>query len=256
MTNQESAVTLETDERVGILRFNRPERLNAWSRDIGSSFLEGLHEAASRDDIAGVVITGNGRAYSAGADLKNPATHSVESVEEYLTSHQGMPVFDTLSTFPKPIISAVNGYAIGIGCLVPLCCDFIMASERAVFVLPQVSLGILPAYGGTLRLARHVGRGNALDMALTGRRVDGAEAHRMGIVSRLVPHDELVPESVKVMKSIAAMPPLSVRLTRESLRIGYDSGMAATEEADSLRFLALAQTGDRADRHNAWRNSR
>ncbi|MGE3077269.1 MAG: enoyl-CoA hydratase/isomerase family protein [Dehalococcoidia bacterium] len=252
----DAAVTLEIDDNVGIMRFNRPERLNAWSRDVGEAFIARLNEAKANDSIKGVVLTGNGRAYSAGADLKNPSTHSVESVEDHLASHSGMPVFDTLSTFPKPIISAVNGYAIGIGCLVPLCCDFIIASEKAVFGLPQVSLGILPAYGGTLRLARHVGRGNALDMALTGRHVGGEEALRMGLVSRLVPHDDLVAEAIATMRKLTAMPVHAVRLAKESLRIGYDSGMTATEQGDAMRFLALAQTQARADRHEAWRAGR
>src|SRR6185503_20661588 len=117
-------------------------------------------------------------------------------------------------TYPKPIIAAVNGHAIGIGCLVPLCCDFILAGERASFCLPQVSLGILPAYGGTLRLARFVGRGNALNIALTGRKVGAEEALRMGMVVSVHEPDDLVPEAVKTMQAIAEMPVSAVRLAR------------------------------------------
>jgi enoyl-CoA hydratase/carnithine racemase len=253
---EHQSVTLEVIGRVGLVRFNRPERLNAWSEDIGRHFLARLNEAAEDPEVGGVVLTGNGRAFSAGADLKNPRTHSVESVEDYLGSHNGMPVFDLVSKYPKPIIAAVNGFAIGIGCLVPFACDFIVGSENARFGLPQVSLGILPAYAGTLRVARNVGKGNALDMALTGRKITGEEALRMGILSRLLPAETLVDDAVEIMQSIAAMPPHAVRMTRESLRQGFDSGMEASEQADLLRFLALSQTNARADRHEAWRTSR
>jgi enoyl-CoA hydratase/carnithine racemase len=248
------AVLLEKQGAVALIRFNRPERLNAWGADLAAGFLDALSIAEKDKDICGVAITGNGRAFSAGADLKNPQTHSVESVEEYLSSQRSMPVFDIVSKFPKPIISAVNGYAIGIGCLVPLCCDFIVATEHAQFCLPQVSLGILPAYGGTLRLARHVGSGNAMDMILTARKVSGREALRMGIVSRLLAADSLVEDAVSIMAQIADMPPNSVQLARESLRHGYDSSMEATERADMFRHLALSQTADRAARHQAWRD--
>jgi enoyl-CoA hydratase/carnithine racemase len=203
-----------------------------------------------------VVLTGAGRAFSSGADLKNPSTHAVESPEQHLARLRGSPVFDTVENYPKPIIAAVNGYAVGIGCLVPLCCDFILAGERAVFCLPQVSLGILPAYGGTLRLARFVGRGNALNMALTGRQVGAEEALRMGMVVSVLAQDALVPEAVRTMQSIAEMPVHAVRLARESLRQGYEGGLAATAHADLYRFMALSQTSDRAARHEAWRRRR
>ena len=249
----ESAVLLEKDGNVAVISFNRPERLNAWSADIGAGLMQCLEEAAADDEVRGVVLTGKGRAFSAGADLKNPQTHSVESPEEYLDSHRDMPIFDRISAYPKPIISAVNGYAVGIGCLVPLCCDFILAGEQAIFCLPQTSLGILPAYGGTLRLARFVGRGNALNIALTGRKVGAEEALRMGIATHVYAQDDLLPEAIATMRSIANMPVHAVRLTRESLRLGYESGLPANEQADLYRFMALAQTGDRADRHEAWR---
>src|SRR5215212_4798940 len=149
----ESSVLIEHREGVAVITFNRPERLNAWSPDIGAGLLARLAEAAEDPAIRGVILTGMGRGFSAGADLKNPNTHSVAgTVEDYLDTHRNSVVFDTLEAYPKPIMAAVNGYAVGIGCLVPLCCDFIFAGERALFCLPQVSLGILPAYGGTLRL--------------------------------------------------------------------------------------------------------
>jgi len=256
VTASEAAVLIERHERVAVISLNRPERLNAWSADLGNGLLERLQEAAADDSIGGVILTGAGRGFSAGADLKNPKTHTVESMEDHLASRQRMPVFDVIEKYPKPVISAVNGYAVGIGCLVPLCCDFILASEKAVFCLPQVSLGILPAYGGTLRLARFVGRGNALNIALTGRKVGAEEALRMGIVVSVHAPEELLPEAIRTMAAIASMPVHAVRLARESLFHGYESGLAATEQADVFRFMALAQTRDTAGRHQAWRDGR
>lgn len=251
--SDEAAVLIERHDSVAVIAFNRPERLNAWGSDLGAALMERLDEAAADDSVRGVILTGNGRAFSAGADLKNPRTHRVESVEESLNARRGMPVFDVIQAYPKPIISAVNGYAIGIGCLVPLCCDFVLASEQASFCLPQVSLGILPAYGGTLRLARFVGRGNALYVALTGRKIGAEEALRMGIASAVYPQEQLLPEAIATMQAIARMPPLAVRLCRESLREGYESGLPASEQADVLRFMALGQTKESHDRHQAWR---
>ncbi len=249
----ESAVLIERQGTVALVSFNRPQRLNAWSPDLGTALLARLREAEADDAVRGVVLTGVGRAFSAGADLKNPQTHSVSSADEHLAGLRGSPVFDTIERYPKPIISAVNGYAIGIGCLVPLCGDFILAGEQAVFCLPQVSLGILPAYGGTLRLARFVGRGHALNMALTGRKVGAEEALRMGMVVSVLPQERLVPEAIKTMQAIADMPVHAVRLARESLRLGYEGGLAAAAHADLYRFMALSQTSDRAARHQAWR---
>jgi enoyl-CoA hydratase/carnithine racemase len=256
MIANEAAVLIERHEQVAVISLNRPERLNAWSEEIGSGLLARLAEAAADDSIRGVVLTGLGRGFSAGADLKNPRTHTVQNMEEHLRTHQSSPVFDTVERFPKPIISAVNGYAIGIGCLVPLCCDFIMARELAIFSLPQVSLGILPAYGGTLRLARFVGRGNALNITLTGRKVGAQEALRLGLVVSVHPPEELLPEAIRTMAAIAAMPVHAVRLARESLFHGLEAGLPATEQADLFRFMALAQSRDSGERHEAWREGR
>jgi len=255
-TVDESTVLIERKGSVAILSFNRPERLNAWSPDMGAALLARLREAEADGSVRAVVLTGVGRAFSAGADLKNPKTHTVESPEQHLANLRGSPVFDAVEGYSKPIISAVNGYAVGIGCLVPLCCDFILAGQQAVFCLPQVSLGILPAYGGTLRLARFVGRGNALNIALTGRKVGADEALRMGMVVDVLPQDSLIPEAIRTMQAIADMPVSAVRLARESLRLGLEGGLAATAHGDLYRFMALSQTSDRAARHEAWRNRR
>ena len=244
---------VDRHESVAVLSLNRPESLNAWSGELRDATVARLRELEADESVRAVVLTGAGRAFCAGADLKRPETHSVQSVDEYLDDNQGNPIFDTLGSYAKPIIAAVNGYAIGVGCLMTAACDFVLASESAIFAVPQPSLGILPAYGGTLRLARMVGRGNALNMALTGRHVHAHEAQCMGLVVDVLPPEDLLQTAVETMQAIAAMPMHAVRLTRESLRLGLDAGLPATEQADLYRQMALYQTGGSADQHREWR---
>ena len=249
----EPPVLVDRHDAVALLSLNRPERLNAWGNELRDATVAALRELEQDAEVRGVVLTGVGRAFCAGADLKDPESHSVSAMDDYLDAHRNSPIFDLLSHYAKPVIAAVNGYAIGVGCLMTACCDFVLASERAVFAVPQPSLGIIPAYGGTLRLARFVGRGNALNIALTGRHVGAAEAQRMGLVVEVYPHDELIPKALETMQAIAKMPVHAVRLTRESLRLGYDAGMAATEQADLFRQMALYQTRASDEQHKPWR---
>lgn len=249
------AVLVNTQDQVATVTLNRPERLNAWSADISEGLCSALASLATDDSVRAVILTGAGRAFSAGADLKNADTHRVDQVEGYLRDHpKGPPVFDILSSYPKPVMAAVNGYAIGVGCLVPLCCDFVYASDSARFQLPQVTLGILPAYGGALRLARAVGNLHAGEMILTGRMVGATEAANWGIVSKLVSDGSLLQTAQEVMADIARKPPIAVELARESLRASVDGGsMRQAELGDAYRYVALAQTKDAAARHEAWR---
>ena len=161
-----------------------------------------------------------------------------------------------LSDFPKPVICAVNGYAVGIGCIVTYCCDLIIASERAEWRLPQAALGILPNHGGLPRLARWIGKGNALKVAL-GYPLTAEEAHRLGLAQWLVPHDELVARTSEIAAHIVAMPPLAGRLVKESLNRGLDiPNIADASYVDLYRFMALSLTEDARESHNAWRERR
>ncbi len=255
MNQNSDEVTVTIHDAVATVSLNRPERLNAWSPEIGEGLLAALAAVSADESARTVIITGAGRAFSAGADLKNPDTHKVEHVEEYLLNHpKGPPIFEVLSSYPKPVLAAVNGYSIGVGCLVPLCCDFVYASTSAKFQLPQVTLGILPAYGGALRLARAVGNLNAAEMILTGRMVSASEAASWGMVSRVLADEELLPTAQAVMADIARKPQIAVSLARESLRASVDSGnMREAELGDAYRYVVLAQTRDAATVHDAWR---
>src|SRR5437588_1701594 len=205
-------VTFERRDAIGIVTLSRPEARNAW----GSDFNEGIarYFAAMEDDdaIRCAVLTGDdaGGAFSAGANLKDPRTHTMESAADFIKSiakRRGR-AFEVLGSFPKPIVGAVNGYAVGIGCIVTFCCDLLVASERAEWRLPQVALGILPAYGGAARLARWVGKGHATRMVL-GIPLGADEAYRIGLAQWLVPHADLMKKAPEVAGHIAALPPLA-----------------------------------------------
>lgn len=250
----------ETRGHVAILTLSRPDARNAWDEDFNEGLEVRLQELERDHEIRCIILTGDerGKAFSAGANLADRTTHTVESPAAFVT---GIPVWrrfvaNLLTDFPKPVIAAVNGYAIGIGCIATYCCDIIVASERAEWRLPQVRLGIMPAYGGAVRLARWVGKGNAMRAAL-GYPIAAAEAYRTGLAQWLVPHDQLMAQALQIADDIAALPPLSTRLVKESLTKGLDiPNIKDASEVDVYRFMALSQTEDSKEAHRAWREKR
>ncbi len=204
-----------------------------------------------------MIITGDeaGRAFSAGADLKDPATHTIETISDFFAELPKWRQFVVrhLDAFPKPLIAAVNGYAIGVGCILTYCCDLIVASERAEWRQPQVSLGIIPAFGGSVRLARWVGKGQAMKLSM-GFPLDAGEAYRIGLAQWLVPHEQLAAKAHEVAAHLAAMPPLAVQLAKESLNRGLDiPNLDDASWVDAYRFMALGLTDDAKARHEEWR---
>lgn len=246
--------------QVGVLTFSRPEVRNAWCEEFYGALRDRLDEAEADDDIRCVILTGDeaGGAFSAGADLKNPKTHTLNSSAEFILNlpRRKHHAFRVLDDFAKPTIAAVNGYAIGIGCIVTYSCDLIVASERAEWRLPQVRLGILPAQGALVRLARWIGKGNAMRLGM-GFPVKADEAQRIGLAQWVVPHGELMQKAMEVAEHICAHPPLSARLARESLNQGLNMPhLTDAALMDLYRFLALEGTEDKAESHQAWREGR
>lgn len=253
-------VQYEKQGHIGVVTLSRPEARNAWGADLTEG-IAGYFDAMEDDDeIRCAVLTGDesGRAFSAGANLKDPNTHSLSSMADFIkgiSKYKRMP-FDVLSNFPKPLVGAVNGYAIGIGCIITFCCDLLVASERAEWRLPQVALGILPAYGGSVRLARWVGKGLAMRLAM-GFPLSGEEAYRIGLAQWLTPHDELMDKTIEVAHHIASLPPLAARMTKESLVKGMDiPNLSDASRVDLYRFMALELTEDKSEGHDAWRERR
>jgi enoyl-CoA hydratase len=245
---------------VGIMTLSRPEARNAWGEDYNQEMPRVLAEWEEDDSIHCVVLTGDerGTAFSAGADLKDPNTHSTASAADFikaLPKWKNFPI-NLVHDFPKPVIAAVNGYAIGIGCIITYACDVIVASDRAEWRLPQAALGILPAYGGTPRLVQWVGKGLAMKTAL-GFPIPAEEAYRIGLAQWLVPHEKLMEQAMAVAEHLAGLPPLAARLVKESVNRGLDiSNIRDASLADVYRFFALELTEDKSEGHQAWRERR
>jgi enoyl-CoA hydratase/carnithine racemase len=253
-------VSYDKQDHVGIITLSRPEARNAWGDDFNEGIAHYFAAMEDDDDIRCAVLTGDekGGAFSAGANLKNPRTHTLSSTADFIKSlpkRKDRP-FEVLSNFSKPLIGAVNGYAVGIGCIITFCCDLLVASEHAEWRLPQVALGILPAYGGSARLARWVGRGQAMRLAM-GFPLKADEAYRIGLAQWLVPHEALMNTTLEVATHIASLPPLATRMTKESLLRGLDiPNLSDASLVDLYRFMALEQTEDKDEGHTAWREKR
>ena len=253
-------VLYEKRGHVGWLTLSRPEARNAWGDDFNEGIALRCDAMASDPEIRLAVLTGDeaGGAFSAGANLKNPRTHAQGSMAEFI---EGLPqrhrsAGQVLSEFPKPVIAAVNGYAVGIGCIVTYCCDLIIASDHAEWRLPQVALGILPNHGGIVRLARWVGKGQAMKVAM-GYPMQAEEAFRFGLAQWLVPHAELIAQTTAIAERLAELPPLASRLAKESLNRGLDMpNVADAAYIDLYRFMACSLTEDAKESHAAWRERR
>jgi enoyl-CoA hydratase/carnithine racemase len=262
MSEERPSVLVERDGAVGTIILNRPERVNAWNTALEEGMINALRELEADEDIRAVILTGAGQAFSSGIDLKDPNTHHVTDVEEALNRRlksrtAGSNIFDMLSGFKKPIVAAVNGHAIGFGCLIALCCDFVYIAESAQFQLPQVALGIIPAYGGALRVVRAVGNINAAEMILTGRAIDAQTAARWGMAAEVLPDDELLPHAKRMMQVVAGHSPAAIALTRESLKTAIETNnMESAKLSDLHRSLLLSASSETSRRHEAWRQAR
>jgi enoyl-CoA hydratase/carnithine racemase len=247
-------------DHVGIVTLSRPAARNAWGQDFNEGIAHFFAEMEEDDEVHCAILTGDeaGGAFSAGANLKDPRTHTMDGAAELIKSiaRRRERAFEVLGNFPKPLIGAVNGYAVGIGCIVTFCCDLLVASERAEWRLPQVALGILPAYGGGVRLARWVGKGHAMRLIL-GFPLPAEEAYRIGLCQWLVPPEKLMPTALEVAEHITALPPLAARVAKESLLRGQDiPNLSDASLVDLYRFAALELTEDKAEGHRAWREKR
>ncbi|HLI81049.1 MAG TPA: enoyl-CoA hydratase-related protein [Candidatus Binataceae bacterium] len=246
--------------QVAILTLSRPEARNAWCAEFLNGFRERLPELEEDREVRCVILTGDekGGAFSAGADLKNPRTHTENSIADFLDDlpkRRRLSPISMLTDFSKPVIAAVNGYAIGIGCILTFCCDLIVASERAEWRLPQVALGILPAQGGAIRAARWIGKGHAMRLTM-GFPLRADEAFRIGLAQWLVPQAELMDQARKVAEHVSSLSPLAARVAKESINSGYDIPLNEAAHADLYRFMALQLTEDKSEGHRAWRERR
>ncbi len=228
---------------IATLTVNRPDKLNALNDQVVSQLHQAATLLANDDLVRGVILTGTGtKAFIAGADIGELATQGVlQGRQRSLTGQAMLRAFETMG---KPVIAAVNGYALGGGCELAMACHIRIASENAKFGQPEVKLGITPGYGGTQRLPRIVGKGNALHLLLTGEQIDAREALRIGLVSKVVAADQLLPEAEKLMRTILANGPVAVKLVIEAAHRGLEMTLEEGLELEADAFGLVAATED------------
>ncbi|MCK5749930.1 MAG: enoyl-CoA hydratase [Oricola sp.] len=237
-------ILTETDGAVGVVTLNRPEALNAFNRQLMNELTNALKKFEDDDAIGCIVITGSEKAFAAGADIKEMAQKSF--VDAYGGDLFG-PQIDTISRIRKPIIAAVSGYALGGGCELAMACDFIIAAENAKFGQPEINLGVIAGIGGTQRLTRFVGKSKAMDMNLTGRFMDAAEAERSGLVSRVVPTPKLVSEALSAARKIAEKSQISVMAAKESVNRSYETTLREGLLFERRAFQSMFATEDQKE---------
>ena len=249
-------VTYERDGRVGIIRYNRPEAMNAVNGQLRRDLNAAWEQLRVDDDAWVAIVTGNGRAFCAGADLKDPGSavgndeHSFWEVPSFTSLESGKEIW-------KPVIAAVNGYAIGFGLTMVAACDFVIASERAEFGFPEVQLGV-PTVQGSVRMPRMVGWQNAMELLLLGDRVSAERAKEMGLVMKVVDHDDLMDEAMALAQRLTTKSaPLAIRATKEIAKRGQEMGFVeAIRFGETMRKVAAATEDAQAFRNAAGSGDR
>ena len=247
-----SFVTLEAKGPIGILTMNRPEALNALNEQVLRDLDAALDQAAAQDNILVLVLTGAGRSFVAGADIAQMKDLSPMEAKRF--GLYGNGVFLKLENFPKPVIAAVNGFALGGGCELAMSCDIRVASEKAKFGQPEVGLGITPGFGGTQRLARIVGTSNAMELILTAKTISAAQAQEMGLVSHVYPPEELMDKALELAQAIAANAQVAVRESKAAIRRGLQTDMATGAAFEAEAFAMCFATEDQKDAMTAFVN--
>ncbi len=227
---------VETTGAVCLIRLNRPAALNALNGQLMDELTAALDTAEADPEVRCLVITGSDRAFAAGADIKEMAEKSYAEVfgEDFITRN-----WERVTRCRKPVIAAVAGYALGGGCELAMMCDFIIAADNARFGQPEITLAVSPGAGGTQRLPRFVGKSKAMDMVLTGRMMDAAEAERCGLVSRVTPLTELLPTALEAARKIAALSPNAVMLTKEMVCAAYETPLSQGVKLERRLFHSL-----------------
>ena len=248
-------VKLQCDAELTTVTIDRPDKLNALNSDVVRELGQVFRELEGDDEVRGVLVTGEGeKAFVAGADIGELAKMS--PISGVRISREGQRIFNQIERFPKPVLAVVGGYALGGGCELALACHLRVASENAQFGLPEVGLGIIPGYGGTLRLSRIVGLGRAVELTLTGAMLDAENAERIGLVSAVYPREELLDKAKEFMRRITKNGPLAVQMALESIYLAQDSASASVLSYESTLFGLLASTGDMQEGMTAFLEKR
>lgn len=245
-------VLTRVEGRVGIIQINRPKVLNALNQQTMNAVVAALEEFDKSEEIGCLVLTGNERAFAAGADIKQMATATPVD----MLKNPFIDYWDRLSRINKPIIAAVSGYALGGGCELAMACDMIIASESARFGQPEINLGVIPGAGGTQRLTRAVGKAVAMEMILNGRQLSAEEALGYGLVNRVVPVELYLEETIKFAAEIAARAPVAVRLGKEAINAAFETNLQTGLALERRLFYMLFATEDQQEGMDAFVNKR
>ena len=246
-------IIAETRGRVGLIRLNRPNARNALNARLIVELSQALDAFEDDAGIGAIVITGSDKAFAAGADIKEMQSRSYPAV--YLDDFIGKR-WEAVTYVQKPVIAAVAGYALGGGCELAMMCDLIIAAENAKFGQPEINLGVIPGAGGTQRLTRAIGKAKAMDLVLTARMMDAAEAERSGLVARIVPLAEVVAEAVRVGEKIASLSAPSVAIAKEAVNRAFETTLAEGVKFERRAFQALFATEDQKEGMAAFAEKR
>ncbi|HKV49771.1 MAG TPA: enoyl-CoA hydratase-related protein [Gemmatimonadaceae bacterium] len=248
-------LVFDVHDRVATIRVNRPDKLNALNDETIAELDEAIALVERRDDIAGVLLTGAGaKAFVAGADIAELSKQG--ATDGRARAMRGQAVFSRIESCPKPVIAALNGFALGGGCELAMACHIRIASDTAKLGQPELKLGITPGYGGTQRLARLVGKGRALQLLLTADMIDAAEAHRIGLVNKVVRAADLLAEAERMLRQIIAFGPVAVALCIEAVNRGADLPLDAGLELEASYFGLLSSTEDMREGMTAFLEKR
>lgn len=241
-------VTKSYDKYIALIELNRPKELNALNLQLMGEVRDALKELDQDDDVRVIVITGNERAFAAGADIKQMAGKT--TVDMWKTDQ--FSTWDQINKTRKPIIAAVSGFALGGGCELAMTCDMIVASETAQFGQPEIKIGVMPGAGGTQRLTKALGKAKAMEMVLTGKFISAEEAEKLGLVNRVVPVELYMTETLKLAKEIASMSPLAVQMAKESVKRSFEVPLEEGLHFERKNFYMLFSSEDQKEGMNAF----
>lgn len=238
-----TSILVERRGRVGLITLNRPQAMNALNNQLMLELMDALEAFDRDDDVGAMVVTGNEKAFAAGADIKEMADKTVEQMK----GEDRIAVFGRIRSIRKPVIAAVSGWALGGGCEIALSCDMIVASNSAKFGQPEITIGVIPGAGGTQRLTRAVGKALAMEMILNDRRLTAQEAYQFGMVNRVVPVSDYLNEALKLAEEIASRAPLAARAAKKMINQAYERSLTDGLAEEKREFYDLFATQDQKE---------
>ena len=238
-------IKFEVNEGLGTVTINRPKAMNALNMDVLTELFDVFTKIECDDEVKAVIVTGEGKAFVAGADIAQ--MHQLDPIGGRKMMMMGHKVMNLIENIEKPVIAAVNGFALGGGCELAMACDIRIASEKAKFGQPEVGLGIIPGFGGTQRLARLVGKGMAKYLILSAEMINAEEAYRIGLCEKIAAPEDLIAEAEKLAKTIASKAPIAVGTAKTAINNGYDMDMKSASKFEIETFTAAFSSEDKTE---------